>query len=246
MREVHLLNDPTLAQVLAEAQSLPMWILSIAVVGFVVFQAFLFSNLALRYSRKTKVISDQEIKTAIRAGAIAALGPSLGVFLVSTGLITQIGGAVTFMRVGVIGSAPYELTAASLGAKAFGVELGGPGFNYQAMTNVVWAMSLGGCGWLIVSGLGIKPMSMAQSKLTAGDPRILGLIGTTAGLGTYSNMLGEQLVAGKPFIVAFLIAGVIMAAMRTMSKKLKMGWIQEWALGVAMVISMVLATIIFG
>ena len=57
---------------------------------------------------------------AFRTGLITAIGPSIAVFIVMVGMMSVVGGPVTWLRLAVIGAAPTELTAATIGAEAVG------------------------------------------------------------------------------------------------------------------------------
>lgn len=223
-----------------------MWILCMLVIVLVVFQALVFANLANKFAKKTKVLSNDEVKSAVRTGVISAIGPAMGIFIVSVGLITQIGAPITFMRVGVIGSASYELMAATFGAQAYGVKLGGAGYNFQAMNNAVWTMALGGSGWLIFTALFTKQLGSLQAKVSSGDPKMFGIIGTTASLGAFSYLLGQQVIAGKGPIMTLVVSMAVMVAIQRISSTPKLKWLREWGLGIAMVCGMAVATIFFG
>lgn len=102
-----------------------------------------------------------EVHTAIRAGAISAImGPSIAIVVVAVGLLSLFGGFAVLMRIGLIGSAGYELIAANAGSEALGIELGGEGFDGQAFATVFTVMSLGGAMWM-TSALTIGPVSAA-------------------------------------------------------------------------------------
>lgn len=236
--------NPTISDILAVAQSLPMWVMSILVVSLVAFQALIFAQLVRKFSVRTGLLTNTEITSTLRTGVISALGPAVGVFIVSVGLITQLGGPVTFMRVGVIGSAGYELMAASVGSQAYGVPLGGEGYNYQAFTTAVWTMTLGGAGWLVVSALLTKSLGDLQAKVQAADPLLFGIIGLTASLGAFSNLLGQQVLISSGHIITLIGSGATMVVIETLAKKPSLAWLREWGLGISMIVGMLVATVI--
>lgn len=94
--------------------------------GITVAIAFVQAVLYIRMAKKMTVkanIPATVPKTAFRVGLISAIGPALGVFIVMVGLMTSIGGPMAWQRLSIIGAAPTELTAATLGAEAAGAEL---------------------------------------------------------------------------------------------------------------------------
>lgn len=238
--------NPTMDEILAVANSVPMWIMALLVVGIVAFQAVMFMGLVRKFSARTGVMTPAEMTKAFRTGVISCIGPAAGVFIVSVGLITRVGGPVTFMRVGVIGSAGYELMAATFGAEAYGVTLGGPGYNFQAFTTAVWTMALGGCGWLVFTALFNKSLAGIAKKATAGDPNLFGIVGLAASLGAFSYLIGGQIRIGTGNQICLLASGAAMYVILQIAKAPGMAWLREWSLGFSMVIGMAVATMAVG
>ncbi|MDO4754683.1 MAG: DUF5058 family protein, partial [Bacillota bacterium] len=114
-----------------------IWIFAIVLIGFVVLQAAVFLKMALNFNKKHHVLTSQEVKDAVKTGAVSVIGPALSVVLLAMTLITFVGPATTFMRVGVIGSASYELNIANTAADAIGVSLG-----TEAVTESVFTLCL--------------------------------------------------------------------------------------------------------
>lgn len=103
----------------------------------------------MRMARKTALeanIPQEVVNTSFRIGLISAIGPAMGVFIVLVGLMAAIGGPMAWMRLSIIGAAPTELTAATFGAEASGVELGGAGYGLTAMAVSWFTMALNGAG----------------------------------------------------------------------------------------------------
>ena len=90
--------------VLKVANNPVMTILAIVLVGLVVIAAVIFGLRAKKFSLENGVLTEDEIKKAVKTGAIGTVGPAIAVVLVAIGMITQLGSAITFMRVGIIGS----------------------------------------------------------------------------------------------------------------------------------------------
>ena len=122
-------------------------------------------------------------KTAFRVGLISAIGPALGVFIVMVGLMTSIGGPMAWQRLSIIGAAPTELTAATLGAEAAGAELGGAGFTLKVMAVSWFVMALNGAGWLVVTGLFTPALENLRTKMSGGDSKWLVVMSGACSLG---------------------------------------------------------------
>ena len=138
--------------------------------GITVAIAFVQAVLYIRMAKKMTVkanIPATVPKTAFRVGLISAIGPALGVFIVMVGLMASIGGPMAWLRLSIIGAAATELSAASMGAQAAGVEFGGQGYTLTVMAVSWFAMALNGAGWLLVSGTvtpALEKLSTASSK----------------------------------------------------------------------------------
>lgn len=231
-------------EILALANSWPMWIFAVILMSIVVIQATIFYRLAKGFSIKTGILTKEERGIAIRTGVASTVGPALAVFFVAIGLITQLGGPITLMRVGVIGSAPFELMAANIGAQAYGVPLGGAGYNMQAFTTAVWVMTLGGMGWLVFVLFFAKKLGSIQVKMGKKDPRMLGLIAASVPFILFSVFLGNQLILGRDHAVALLVSAGSMLALQLIFKKGKLLFLRELALGISMIAGMAVATIV--
>ena len=104
------------------ANSPIFWILCLPVGLLVLIQAYIFSKKAIQ-SADLVDLSKSDAKKAFKIGAVSSIGPALGVFVVMLGLMSVLGGPLSWMRLAIIGSAPAELAASSMAAKAMGVEL---------------------------------------------------------------------------------------------------------------------------
>ncbi|WP_110928734.1 DUF5058 family protein [Bacillus massiliglaciei] len=224
-------------QILTVANSPAFWIFSMIVISVVVFQAFVFIRLVNKQAPQAEMSRD-EVSRALRTGVISALGPSLGIIIVAVSLITLIGAPLTLMRIGIIGSAAYELTAAGIGAKAYGVELGKAGYNLNAFTTAVWAMCIGGLGWLLSAALFTKSLGKAQGKIRSRNAKLMALISTAAMMGAFGYFAAGQIVLGMSETMVVLISALTIIILMVAAEKWKMNWLKEWALGITLVVGM--------
>src|SRR5699024_11862779 len=134
-------------------------------IGLVIFQSNKFNQLASRASEDVGM-SKKEVRSAVKTGAIAAIGPSIAIAIVAISLIAFIGNPLTMIRIGVIGSAPIESLGASLAAEASGARLGGEGYDKAVFTASVWVVCLGGVGWRLLTGVCSKRAEKMPDKVT--------------------------------------------------------------------------------
>lgn len=204
-------------------------------------QAILYIRMAKKMTIKAQI--PQKIpKTAFRVGLISAIGPALGVFIVMVGLMTSIGGPMAWQRLSIIGAAPTELTAATLGAEAAGAELGGAGFTLKVMAVSWFVMVLNGAGWLIVTGLFTPALETLRNKMSGGDSKWLIVMSGACSLGIFGYLDVNEI--GKGWGNTAAVAGGILG-MAILEKFVapKIPKIREYNLGIAMIIGMACAVI---
>lgn len=220
-----------------------MWISAIPVVLMAGFQGLIFIKKSLNAAKVKAVdLTKEQCTTAFRVGAISAIGPALSVFVVMVALIAVIGGPMSWLRLSIIGAAPTELTAATMGAEAMGVEFGGAEYDVTAFASSVWVMTLNGIGWLLFCGLFTHKLDGLQNRVAGGDTALMGVIASAAVLGTAGYLLSSHLLAGGPSFRAGIVSAIAMIVLEKFADN--MPKLKEFTLGIAMVIGMVAAVIV--
>ena len=204
-------------------------------------QAFLYIRMAKKMTVKANIPKEVP-KTAFRVGLISAIGPALGVFIVMVGLMTSIGGPMAWQRLSIIGAAPTELTAATLGAEAAGAELGGMGFTLEVMAVTWFVMALNGAGWLLVTGCFTPALETLRNKMSGGDPKWLIVMSGACSIGIFGYLNVSEIAKGWGNAAAVVggVAGMMLLEKLVVPKFPK---IREYNLGIAMLIGMACAVI---
>ncbi len=245
-----------------------LWLIALSIVLVCAIQSTLYIRHALKCADRIGFDRAKAYK-GFRSGAISAIGPSIAVFLVMIGMMTVVGGPITWLRCSIIGAAPTELTAATVGAEAYGVAFGSAEYDVEALSVSFWTMAINGCGWLLFVGLFAHKLEQLREKVGGGDSRWLSVFSVAAALGAYGYLNANTLVpavrtamAGIPAgldaatqalaeaslsnahaqIVAACGAAVSMVILLKLAKKHT--WLLEYTLSFAMVIGMVLAVIV--
>ncbi|WP_077623245.1 DUF5058 family protein [Sediminibacillus massiliensis] len=216
-----------------------IWIFALSIVAVVVFQGITFIRITLK-TLPSAGMTGEEAKSALKTGAISAIGPSLGIMIVAVSLITLIGDPLTLMRIGIIGSAPTESMGASLAADAFGAELGSQEFTEKAFTTVVWTLCLGGMGWLIVTALFTKSLGKIHHKASTktSNPKLMSIVATAAMLGAFGYFSGSEMIKGMGHTIVIIASGITMVIILLIANKWKMNWLKEWSLGISILASL--------
>ncbi|MDD6693927.1 MAG: DUF5058 family protein [Atopobiaceae bacterium] len=227
------------------ANSWAIWLAVIPVALLEIYQAYIFA-------KKTKAagplvgLSAEEANKAFKVGMRSAIGPSLGVFAVMLGLMAVIGAPLAWQRLSIIGAAPTELAAATMAAKAQGLELSSPDYGAINFANACWVMALNGNAWLLTSGLLADKLDKISKKVMGHNKKTLGIFTVAATCGAFGYMCINQVIIGlapaKNEVLASTISSfVLMVVLERVAKKHpRLG---EWTLGIAMAAGMAVAVI---
>ena len=220
------------------------WILA----GFTVIVSAVQTILYVRQANKaTKVcnLDPQLPRQAFKIGLISAIGPACGVFIVMVGLMSAIGGPMAWLRLSIIGAAATELSAATMGATAAGVTLGGDGYTLTVLAVSWFAMALNGAGWLVFTGVATPALEKLRDKMSGGDMGWLAFMSAACSIGIFGYLNANQMVSAGPSIAVGPTVAVLTGALSMMGidhfivpKHPKLA---EYSLGIAMVIGIACA-----
>ncbi|MEH7226302.1 DUF5058 family protein [Bacillus sp. JJ1566] len=234
-----------LETVMKTANSLPLWIFASLVVGIVIFQSITFIRLATKTSQSVGMTSS-EVKSAIRAGGISAIGPAIAILVIAISMIALIGNPITLIRMAIIGSAAIETVGASIGSQAAGVDLGSPNYTLQAFTSAVWVMCVGGMGWMLFVALFTKSLGKIQKKAESNpkNVKMLSTVSVAAMIGAFSYLGGGEMVKGMSEFIVFIVAFITMPIIIWIGDKSRLIWLKEWSLGLVIIVGMIAGVII--
>lgn len=222
------------------ANSPVLWMFAFAVFAVIGFQALRFYSLA-RENAKEGHATGKELGTAMRVGAISAVGPSIAVAIVALSLIPVFGTPVVLMRIGMVGSVPYEVAAANASADAMGVPLGGEGFTSTAFATVFFTMAMGAAVWMLQVIFLTSSLGKASDKIARWRPWVMSALTGGALLGAFSYLTINQAKGGTGNIIVIFASGTAMAILLFIAEKYQKPRIKEWALGVAMIVGLIAA-----
>jgi hypothetical protein len=225
-------------ELLRIANSTGVWIAAAPIVFIALLQVYLYHKQIFHAAEAVNVTRDQ-LRTAFNTGAVTAIGPVIAIFIIMVGLMSVIGAPMAWMRLAVVGAAPTELIAATLGADASRVRFGGEGYDLEVMAVSWWTMAINGVGWLLLVGLFAHKLEDLREKAGRGDVKWLGILSTAAMIGVFGYLNGHSLVARGGPLVAAVTGGVAMVVLLRVAKRCPA--IKEYTLGVAMLIGMFVA-----
>ena len=223
------------------ANSSGMWAVCSVIIFIVLFQAIVFMRKAWKAGLEMGLKKEQ-LKSAIRSGAISTIGPSLAVVVAMISLIVSLGAPFAWMRLSVVGSIPFELMAAESGALALGTNLGTADYNVTAFANSVWTCTLGASGWLLVCAFFTDKFDIVRKKVVGGNEALLPVLSVSAMIGAFAYFSSPYLGSkGTASTVACVVGAISMVSIDFIANWIKTPKLKEWALGIAMVIGMSMA-----
>lgn len=233
------------ANLLKIANGKAVWFLAAFIVVVAILQAIMYTKLAYKTAGEIgmeKAVCDQAMKT----GMITAIGPSIAIFIVMVGLMSVIGGPLAWMRLSIIGAAPTELTAATVGAEAYGVTFGGADYDLMALATSWWTMAINGAGWLLLVGLFTPKLEVIREKVSGDDTQWLGVLAGAATLGIFGYLNSGDVVKGGSNLVAVILGAIVMVILGIITdKNEKLKPVKEYALGIAMLIGVLGAMAVY-
>ena len=237
------------AEVAKIANGPVMWIISLLTVGLVAFQAILIYRLTKKYAEAKKALTPDEMKAALKTGGVVAIGPAISVFVLALSMISLLGAPATLMRIGIIGSATTEMTAATVGAMMAGVSLGAEELTLAAFGCAMFGCAVMSCGYLIMIPILSRGLGKGLQKLFA--PKEGGKQGKAAVFfGAVFPVLFillltlTQVANGMDYVGALIIAGIVSMTLDKIAKKKDIKWLKEWGMGFSVLAGMIAGPIL--
>jgi len=207
----------------------------------ILVQALLFIRLAWKEGLRIGLDSKRMVK-GLRAGMISAIIPSIPIVITLIVMSVVLGVPFPWIRLSVIGSGPYELLAAGIGAKSMGIEkLGGEGYTQFVFANSVWIMTIGAMWSGLIVFFFLKAIKKQYSKIESRDPQWMTIISNAAFFGVICIFLAQPIMAGGVPLLTTLAGAGLMTACALLIVKLNFKWLREFALPISMVGAMAAA-----
>ena len=221
--------------ILSMANGPVMWLFACLIVAMAILQSLVLYRMAKKYIGRTGILTPTEVRTCLKAGGTVAIGPAISVFVVALSMISMLGAPFTLMRVGMIGSASTELTAASIGAEAAGVTLGMQALTGKAFTAALWCCAVMSSGYLIFVPLVTRGVGKALNRVVipeAGKKRskLAWVISALLPLLIFLSLSFMQAIKSAPHAISLAAAAILMLGLNLAAGKFKKKWLKEWAM----------------
>ena len=225
-----------------------MWIIAIVIIGIAILESVLIYQRAKKFIGKTNLLTTKEMKSCMKTGGIVAIGPAMSAFVVALSMISMLGAPMTLMRIGMIGAPATELMSAGIGTEAAGVVLGTDALTGPAFAAALWSCAILSSGYLILvpimtRGLGAT-LGKAMSPREDGKKSIWIIIfGAVLPLVVFGALAFGQITQSILHAVTFGTAAVVMFILNCIAKKNNIGWLKQWAMGIAVLCAMIVGGI---
>lgn len=220
----------------------PLYIIGIVLIGYILIETVFIYKRA--YKRGLELgITKTQLNETTRSSVIFSIVPSIPILI---GLITMIplfgDVVIPWIRLTVIGSVSYETYAATAIKGAVG--LSSLTENLQVYSTAIWTMTISILSGMIILIFFYKKYTTQLESIKKRDKRWSELLIAAMFMGLVGTIGAQQITIGGYNTLALFISVCIMAVIGGLSLKFK--WLEEFALPVSMLGTLVILYFIIG
>jgi len=223
-----------------------LYVVAGIIVVFVLSQSVFFLIKAWKQA-KIMGMEHNMLRRIVTSSAVFTIAPAIAILLGVITLSNALGLPTPWMRLNTIGAITYELPAAEMAATATGASMSTRITDARVFSTILWVMTLGIIPSLFLLPFLMKRIQSGVVSVGAKDKRwgeifmtalFLGMI--SAFLGMIFSRIGEGLPGWIPVFV-MLCSAVIMVVLGLIYKKLKIAWLENYALPLSMLSAMAIS-----
>ncbi len=229
-----------------------LFIIAGLLVTVVLAQSVYFLVKALKRS-KALGMDQKKIRKTIRTAAIFTIAPAVAIVISVITLSKDLGVALPWLRLSVVGSLSYETVAATNAMEAMGLKLGASGaLTAQQYVNISTVMTVS-----ILVGIWLVPMLSRKllggvSKLQQMDAKWADILSNALFIGMIAAFLGYVFcdisrlwipgdyspTSGLIPVAVMVVSALVMVICGVLMKVLKWKWLNDYALPLSMILGM--------
>ena len=222
-----------------------LYILAGLCIAVVIVQSIVFLKKAWKRALELGY-SKEKLNKIVKSSIVFTIAPAIAIGIGIITLAPTLGIPLPWLRLSVVGSIVYELSAADTAASAMGISLGQK-LTAQQFTTIAFTMTTGIITGLILIPLfckktvtGISNVGMKDKKWGEHFSNALfyGLIATFVGQGLSGVTVSAS---GRVQALVLLISALVMCLCGLLRGKFKWKWINDYALPICMVVAMACA-----
>ncbi|GGC90628.1 DUF5058 domain-containing protein [Tersicoccus solisilvae] len=235
--------DPRSTDIAPVAMHPVLWVCAAGVFAVIIAQSVIYLR-AIRKAAPAADLTDGQVTSSVRSGAVAAIGPSLAVALVAISLLPLFATPAVLTRIGLVGSAAFDVAAAGLAAGTQGAQLGGPTYTQKIFAIGFAAMTLGGLAWMLMALVLTPLLSKGDKTLRRVNPAIMTVVPAAAMLAAFFTLAFTESVKSPVHLLTLLVSAATMGLCLTGAKLLRKPWLREWGLGIAILVALAVAFLV--
>lgn len=220
-----------------------LWTCAAAVFAVIVLQSFIYLR-AIRRAAGSVNLTDKQVVGSVRRGGIAAIGPSLAVALVAVSLLPLFSTPAVLTRIGLVGSAAFDVAAAGLAAQSQGAQLGGPTYTQKVFAIGFAAMTLGGLVWMITALILTPVLAKGDETLRRVNPAVMTVVPAAAILAAFITLAFTETTKSGVHVLTLLVSAAVMGLCIAGAKFLDKPWLREWGLGISIFVALAVAFLV--
>ena len=210
----------------------------------VLAQSFFFLYRAMKRAKELGMESSV-LKKTITSAAIFTIAPAISILVGVVILSKQLGVALPWLRLSVVGSLSYETVASQTTIEQLNTQAGQALSNASDYVTVLWVMTVGIAIGLFLVPLCTKRIQKGLQKMEKKDRRWGEVFNNAMFLGMISAFLGYVFcdvstifsgdTSGLIPVCVMAISALLMLICGLISKKCKIRWITDYALPISLV-----------
>ena len=224
-----------------------IFLLSGILVAAVLLQSIYFLIKALRRAKALEM-DTAKIKKLIISAAAFTVAPAIAIVISVMTLSKDLGVALPWMRLSVVGALTYEMVAASNAVSAMGLEFGSATLNASQFVTVVIVMTVSIMVGIWLVPLVAKKMQSGMINMEKRDKKWSEIFTNAMFIGMISAFVGfvfcDVLLLTKGDFTGLIpvcvmaVSMVVMLLSGLLVKVLKWQWISDYALPISLVLGM--------
>lgn len=218
------------------------------IIAAVLAQSVFFLVKALKRAKELNMDS-AKIKKIIVSATLFTIAPAVAIVISIMALSKDLGLALPWLRLSVVGSLSYEAIAANNAANAMGIALGsGAGLNASQYVTIILVMTVSIMVGIWLVPVVCKKMQNGMSKLEQRDKKWSDIFSNAMFIGMISAFVGFVFCdvslafkgdyTGLIPVCVMAVSGIIMCLAGLIVKKVKAPWISDYALPISLVAGM--------
>ncbi|WAH96277.1 DUF5058 family protein [Arthrobacter sp. MMS18-M83] len=220
-----------------------LWICAAGVFSVIILQSVIYFR-AINRAAGDADLSRSQVRGSVRTGAVAAIGPSLAVALIAISLLPLFGTPAVLTRIGLVGSAAFDVAAAGLAAGTQGAQLGGPTYTQKIFALGFAAMTMGGLLWMLATLILTPILSKGDAKLRQVNPAVMTIVPAAALLAAFFTLTFQETLKSPVHLLTVISSTTAMGLCLLVARRFHLPWLREWGLGIAIFVSLAVAYLV--